>query len=319
MSHKLIRGLLLLLLPLIMPACLCFGGGTATVITAWGRLSGANAPDCSGYALLQPADGIITSEETTLFSWSPAINAQIYVLTFFNIQSPLPSRIVSYETTETSMVIDTSTNNLGDSTRYVLQLEAIIPGYASNCVRAEDLVRVTRPPTSTATDIPVASFIPSPSPVDCVLTSPLEGLPNGVATFHWNPVPEATNYEIKLYNDQMSLLTTLGSPTTPLSADVSQNAIGGQYLLYVEFIAYANGVVLCSEQYSLYREAPTAVPATNPPPTIAPATPTNEPTIAPTSEPTPEETPWIDCDDPEIYESPEWSEYCTGEEWEIYE
>ncbi len=323
MSHKVIRGLLFTLLPLLLPACFCWGSSPTAGITSSydiGRLTLIDQPSCIDFVLVEPPNVFISPNGTTRFSWAPPPEAQSYIITFFNSDnysrtSNLEHR-ATYETTETSIEIDTSSNSLGEGTRFVLQLEAQIRGYTAKCLVAHNMIRAEPLVTPAATTTISQMFVPSPTPATCTLTSPLEGLPNGVATFHWNPVPSATNYEIKLYNDQGALLTTLGSPTTPLSADVSQNAIGGQYLITMEFIAYADGVVLCSEQYSAYREAPTAVPATNPPPTLAP---TNESTIAPTSEPTPEETPWIDCEDPQIYEVPEWYEYCTGEEWEFYE
>ena len=354
MPYKFTKSLSFLLLLFLMPACFCFSIHPITFLNAANDylpvlstslppvvndhltaiptyLSAINeylsamptyppADDCREIEILQPAHGATVPDSEILVSWSTRSDVRNYRLRIFNIDNGAFLHRAQYETNETSFLVDMSTDNIGAGTQFELHLEARMINGSPSCIRQNNVTRMIIPSTDIPSDASDPSFVPSPTPATCTLTSPLEGLPNGVATFHWNPVPSATNYEIKLYNDQGALLTTLGSPTTPLSADVSQNAIGGQYQLTMEFIAYADGVVLCSEQYSAYREAPTAVPATDPPPTLAPTTaPTNEPTIAPTSEPTPEETPWIDCEDPQIYEVPEWYEYCTGEEWEFYE
>lgn len=319
MSYKWIKGLALAVFPFLTTAYWCFGGSSNAYFTTMheiGTFTEPQQPDCTGFDFIQPSNRTIAPESEVLISWSPALNAEGYILKIFNVDTPLYPQRALYETTDTSVMLDTSKNNLGIGMRFTLQLEARITGFSSSCLVAREVevppsLLIFRP-----THTPYVVVLPPSHPASCALTSPLEGLPNGVATFHWIPVPSATNYEIKLYNDQGGLLTTLSSPTTPLSADVSQNAIGGQYLLTMEFSAHRDGVILCSQRYTVYREAPIAVPAPN---VLATVAPTTEPTPAPTEEETPdiipEETPMVDCSDPEIIDNPDWDEYCSSNEW----
>jgi hypothetical protein len=122
------------------------------------------------------------------------------------------------------------------------------------------------------------------------LTAPLGGLPNGIAQFYWDPIPQANSYEIVLYDDEYNQLARFNADTNPFSVDVSQGAIGGMYLLHVELIAHS-GTSACSKQYAIHREAPTPAPTIEPTVTLTPTitlTPTN--TFTPTITLTPTNT-----------------------------
>jgi hypothetical protein len=103
--------------------------------------------------------------------------------------------------------------------------------------------------------------IVAPTGLNCnflQLTAPLSGLPNGTATFYWNPLPNATSYRIKIYDNNSNLLATFDSQgtATNLSADVSWAAIGGQYDLQVELVAFGANGASCRETVTIPREAP---------------------------------------------------------------
>jgi hypothetical protein len=89
-----------------------------------------------------------------------------------------------------------------------------------------------------------------------VLTSP-SGLPNGTTTFYWDGVQGAVAYRINIYDNNGNYLTTFDSQgaTTNLTADVSWGAIGGQYDLQVEIVAFGGGTS-CSRTFNIQREAP---------------------------------------------------------------
>lgn len=89
------------------------------------------------------------------------------------------------------------------------------------------------------------------------LTSPLDGLPNGPVTFYWDALPNAASYRINVFGEGAFLAGfEAAGDQTNLNADVSWNAIGGQFVLNVEFVATdANGNT-CSKSYVLSREAP---------------------------------------------------------------
>lgn len=96
------------------------------------------------------------------------------------------------------------------------------------------------------------------SPTDCSvfrLTAPLDGLPNGTTTFYWDPVPEATGYQISVY-DGGTHLASWNAPAgaTNLVADVSANAIGGGFSLVVQATAFTGGMP-CFSQAGVGRAA----------------------------------------------------------------
>jgi hypothetical protein len=102
--------------------------------------------------------------------------------------------------------------------------------------------------------------IVAPSGLNCnslQLTSPLGGLPNGTATFYWNVLPGAVSYRINIYDHNGTFLASFDSQpsATNLSADVSWAAIGGQYELRVELVAFGGGTS-CRETVTIQREAP---------------------------------------------------------------
>jgi hypothetical protein len=103
------------------------------------------------------------------------------------------------------------------------------------------------------------------------LTSPLGGLPNGVATFYWDPIPNADNIQINIYGENISnaSFSTTGDQTN-LTADVSTNAIGGVYLMDIEIVARDANGNSCSKRYTTQREAP-------PPQEIPPPAPVSTP------------------------------------------
>ncbi|MFN8529290.1 MAG: hypothetical protein U0670_11815 [Anaerolineae bacterium] len=113
------------------------------------------------------------------------------------------------------------------------------------------------------------------------LTSPLDGLPNGTATFYWNPLPGNHTYRLVISDassntNLLTLVTALNAYTT--SADVSQGAIGGGYQLRVSIQALNGTQAICTDAHVLNRAAPNnggsggGLPTLPPPP--LPITPT---------------------------------------------
>lgn len=103
------------------------------------------------------------------------------------------------------------------------------------------------------------------------LTSPLDGLPDGVAAFYWDglSVPNV-QYTITVMEQDYSVLATFPAGTAwNVSGDVSRGAIGGGYQLWVRVTATTpNGT--CLDEHLLWRETPYGV---QPPPSPTPRIP----------------------------------------------
>lgn len=87
------------------------------------------------------------------------------------------------------------------------------------------------------------------------LTSPLDGLPNGVATFYWDPLPGASGYSVGVYGEGGGATFSAGAGSTSTAGDVSQGAIGGGFSFTVQANAYVDGQAVCSHSVTLYRES----------------------------------------------------------------
>jgi hypothetical protein len=87
------------------------------------------------------------------------------------------------------------------------------------------------------------------------LTSPLDGLPNGVATFNWEPVRnEGVTYQITIMDEARRLLATyFAEGATTVSGDVSTPVIGGEARLLVQVAAIQNGQTLCTDEHLIQR------------------------------------------------------------------
>lgn len=104
------------------------------------------------------------------------------------------------------------------------------------------------------------TFIAPATTLNCnflALTSPLDGLPNGMATFYWNPLPNATGYRINVYDSGGALLASFNAEgaNTNLLADISSGAIGGQFELRIELVAIGANGASCSRSVNLLRAA----------------------------------------------------------------
>lgn len=113
------------------------------------------------------------------------------------------------------------------------------------------------PPTATPALAPVnASGICEPF----ALTSPLDGLPNGQATFYWDYVLNDNphySYRVVVMDMSHTVLVTLNAGHNyTVSGDVSQNAIGGDFAVWVRADALAGNQVVCSDEHYLIRAAP---------------------------------------------------------------
>ncbi|MDX2161756.1 MAG: SdrD B-like domain-containing protein [bacterium] len=102
--------------------------------------------------------------------------------------------------------------------------------------------------------------MPPPVPVNVCgsfqLTSPLDGLPNGVATFYWNPAANANlTYQVQILEGGV-LATFDGGTGTTTQGDVSQAAIGGGFTLTVRVVAFLNGAAVCTSEATMLRAAP---------------------------------------------------------------
>jgi hypothetical protein len=127
-------------------------------------------------------------------------------------------------------------------------------------------------------DWQVPSNAPAPNPMqqqsiiappqaDCSsfrLTSPLDGLPNGVATFYWDPVPGATSYTVGVYGSGATPVSfSAGAGSSSVSGDVSQAAIGGQYEFYIEAQAFLPDGTVCTSGAGVMRAAGSGEPVNN--------------------------------------------------------
>ena len=110
-----------------------------------------------------------------------------------------------------------------------------------------------------ATPGPSNITAPRPQPrVDCStfrLTAPLDGLPNGTATFYWDPLPGATAYSVGVYGEAGGATFGAGAGSTSTAGDVSQGAIGGGFSFTVQANAIIGDDVVCSHSVTLFREA----------------------------------------------------------------
>lgn len=118
----------------------------------------------------------------------------------------------------------------------------------------------------------------APTSLNCnllYLTAPLAGLPNGTTTFYWDSLPNAVSYRINIYDHNDVLLRSFDSDgaATHLTADVSWSAIGGQYELRVELVAFGSNGGTCSSRVTIQREAPSGgtTNTSSNPSTVAPA------------------------------------------------
>ncbi|MFN8529288.1 MAG: hypothetical protein U0670_11805 [Anaerolineae bacterium] len=102
-------------------------------------------------------------------------------------------------------------------------------------------------------------------PVDCSLmrlTAPLDGLPNGMTTFYWDPLPGPRSfvYRIRIFDENGTpLLSDSNSPDGhSLPSNVAQSAIGGGYTLRV-VLQGIDGVdrstILCEDEHWIPRSA----------------------------------------------------------------
>lgn len=99
------------------------------------------------------------------------------------------------------------------------------------------------------------------------LTSPLGGLPNGLATFYWDALENAMHYRINLYASGVQLASfDAVSGQTNLDADVSTTAVGGGQALQVELVAISANGEQCAQSTTIQREwsAPPPPPADQP-------------------------------------------------------
>jgi hypothetical protein len=128
-----------------------------------------------------------------------------------------------------------------------------------------------------------ATATPVPFTVNCAafrLTSPLDGLPNGVAAFYWDPIQngQTYSYRFRIFDEASGTpLVTFGGgyDTNTTQGNVAQSAIGGGFSLRVRLEALnSNGQVVCSDEHVLLRAA---TETNNPPPVQNNPTPT--PTI----------------------------------------
>ena len=136
----------------------------------------------------------------------------------------------------------------------------------------------TRTPTTNFV-LPVFTPLPIIDTNACIgfrLTSPLDGLPNGVATFYWDTINvTGVTYRIVVMDEARNVLATFdaGNSNT-VSGDVSQHAIGGAFQMIVQAVAIVNGQVLCTDEHLILREAGgVSVPPLDirvPPPTATP-------------------------------------------------
>jgi hypothetical protein len=135
------------------------------------------------------------------------------------------------------------------------------------------VVIATPAPTATLPQVPTqAPPTATPRPaVDCTSlrpTSPLDGLPNGVATFYWDGAPGATGYRVLVFNEQGAQVAVfeVSGGATSIQGDVSSAAVGGGFSFRWQVQALLNGAAICTSQaVSMLRAT---IPDAPPPPPV---------------------------------------------------
>lgn len=261
-QYKLFRTFLPVLM-LVMTACSC-----------WLLAEELPVPPeyyCNTLVFTEPVNSV--NNGTQRFSWSLMRPALYYRLTISDEATGEVLATHEFPPSSWSTELDVSEVAIGGGDRLVLHLESAFMKY--------DLSNVTCTRDRIVTRQPLRVLVPE---FDCTpfrLTSPLEGLPNGMATFYWDPISEATGYQISVY-DGGAFLAGWDAPAgaTNLPGDVSTAVIGGGYTpLTVVATAFLPNNQTCTSQATMSREAS---------PNIEPAVPasTLEPTLGPTLEPT---------------------------------
>jgi cell division septation protein DedD len=110
-----------------------------------------------------------------------------------------------------------------------------------------------------------------------LFTSPRDGLPNGVATFYWNPAAVPMTYQVQILEGGAVLAVFNGGSGTSVSGDVSQGAIGGAFAFTVRVVGFLNGNAVCTSEANVFREAPQG--GAPPPPIVPTVTPTRCPPV----------------------------------------
>ncbi len=134
-------------------------------------------------------------------------------------------------------------------------------------------------PVTTISFIPLATATPTrgqlaPPVINICggfrLTSPLDGLPNGVATFYWDPAISAgLTYEVRILDEARNPLALVpAGSSTNVAIDVSQGTIGGGFTLIVQANALQNGQIVCTDEHAILRAALIAPPQPSPTPTL---------------------------------------------------
>jgi LysM repeat protein len=126
------------------------------------------------------------------------------------------------------------------------------------------------PSVAPVTPIPVpGGAVPADTIVVCggfQATSPLDGLSYGSETFYWDSAPNATDYQVNVYNYDEAGGALVGSffpedEATHLTADTSIESLGYGFAFGWEVLALDNGRVVCSSgPFRVPREAPPAPP-----------------------------------------------------------
>jgi LysM repeat protein len=110
------------------------------------------------------------------------------------------------------------------------------------------------------------------TPVDCSkfrATSPLDGLPYGMATFYWDGAPGATGYRVNIFNQDEKGGALVGSfaaqgTNTNLTADLSIESVGYGFSFAWEVQALYNGQVACTSlRYFVPRQSKPAPQTAN--------------------------------------------------------
>ncbi len=113
------------------------------------------------------------------------------------------------------------------------------------------------PPYETAEDASEPRIIPPQSSCEGLrLTSPLDGMPNGVAAFYWDPLASGhATYDITVMDENHTTLAVFPAANqTSVSGDVSQAAIGGGFQFWVRVTSYSGGHI-CTDEHLIMRSA----------------------------------------------------------------
>jgi hypothetical protein len=288
--------LLLSFFSLVFMACTCYSPlGVIDLEAVFpDTFSGASISFCDMYALTSPSGNTVNNGSQE-FAIDPIPGQQVSIyethrLTIYDAASnqQLASSEFAQASRSTTLDVSQAAIGGGEQLRLVTVSSYIVELRIDPSMQPMQLGFSCQNERTVTRSVPQAQTSAQRAP-DCTafrLTSPLGGLPNGPITFYWDPIAEATGYQISIY-DGGTFLAGWSAPagSTNLNGNVATSAIGGGFTpLTVVATALLPNDQTCTSQATMGREAPANNQVAPPASTDGPV-PTPEPTKGPITTP----------------------------------